>query len=141
MSAVHPEIGICPLCGDAPVRIGPKSYYCSNAVGTKKRCSFFLPKELKSCLIPETVARQLIETGRTEMIKGFYSKWGEPFKARLVMKDNGWDFDFPPRLEKKQPKGGSGDMTSEIARSRATSRFRGPSTSRLREMMDRYDRQ
>jgi len=136
MPAPHPEIGTCPLCNDAPVRIGPKSYYCSNSVGTRKRCSFFLPKEIKSCLITVTSARQLIETGRTGMIKGFYSKWGEPFSAYLVLNAVGWEFNFPPRREKKkQSKGGSGDMTSEIARARATSRFRGPSTSRLKQMM------
>jgi DNA topoisomerase III len=137
-SPSHPEIGTCPLCDDAQVRIGPKSYYCCNAVGTRKKCTFFLPREIKSCLIPETEARQLIKTGRTGLIKGFYSKWGEPYTARLVMKDGGWEFDFPPRrVKKKQPKGGSGDMTSEIARYRASSRFRGPRTSRLKQMMDR----
>jgi hypothetical protein len=84
-------------------------------------------------------ARRLIGRGKTGLIKGFYSKHGNPFAAYLVINEMGWEFAFPPTSRvKKQPKGGSGDMTSEIARSKATSRFRGPSTSRLKQMMERY---
>jgi hypothetical protein len=137
MATLHPDIGTCPICQEAPVRVGPKSYYCSNAVGTRKTCTFFLGKEIKSCLIHESEARRLIETGKSGLIKGFYSKHGNPFSAYLVINETGWAFAFPSRpVRKKQPKGGSGDMTSEIARARASSRFRGPSTSRLKEMMD-----
>ena len=138
MASPHPEIGNCRVCQDAPVRIGPRSYYCSNAVGTHKKCSFFLPKEIRSRLITESAARQLIGRGRTDLIKGFFSKWGEPFSAYLVINGDGWEFDFPPRREKKkQTKGGSGDMTSEIARSKASTRFKGPSESRLAQMVKR----
>jgi DNA topoisomerase-3 len=105
MATLHPEIGTCPICQEAPVRVGPKSYYCSNAVGTRKKCTFFLGKEIRSCLITESDARMLIDRGRTGLIKGFYSKWGNPFSACLVLQNGKIQFDFPTpkKLKPKRP--------------------------------------
>jgi DNA topoisomerase-3 len=49
-------------------------------------------------LTPE-VARQLIEEGKTrEVLSGFRSKAGKPFRARLVLNEEGKvEFDFPVR--------------------------------------------
>ena len=55
-------------------------------------------------LTPE-VARQLIEEGRTrEVLSGFRSRNGKPFRARLVLNDEGKvEFDFPARAQTKEP--------------------------------------
>ena len=47
-------------------------------------------------LTPE-IARQLIEEGRTrEVLSGFRSKRGKPFRARLVLNEEGKiEFEFP----------------------------------------------
>ena len=49
-------------------------------------------------LTPE-VARQLIEEGRTrEVLSGFKSRAGKPFRARLILTPEGKvEFDFPAR--------------------------------------------
>jgi len=141
LASPHEVIGVCPVCKSASVRIGAMSYYCENSVGPNKSCAFRLAKEICSARIPVSDARHLIQKGRTGLIKDFYSKHGNPFSAFLVLMIGKVEFEFPPERKskkRKQPKGGSGDMTSEIARSRATGKFRGPSTSRLKEMMDRY---
>jgi DNA topoisomerase-3 len=55
-------------------------------------------------LTPE-VARQLLEEGRTrEVLSGFRSKNGKPFRARLVLNDEGKiEFEFPTRTAAVQP--------------------------------------
>jgi hypothetical protein len=47
----------------------------------------------------------LIENGRTnDVISGFRSKAGKPFRARLVLNDEGKvEFDFPARAQTKEP--------------------------------------
>ena len=54
-------------------------------------------------LTPE-IARQLIEEGKTrEVLAGFRSKAGKPFRARLVLNEEGKvEFDFPVRAQKKE---------------------------------------
>ena len=49
-------------------------------------------------LTPE-VARQLLEEGKTrEVLSGFRSRHGKPFRARLVLNEEGKvEFDFPVR--------------------------------------------
>ncbi len=55
-------------------------------------------------LTPE-VGRQLLEEGRTrEVLSGFRSKAGKPFRARLVLNTEGKvEFDFPARARTKEP--------------------------------------
>ena len=47
------------------------------------------------------VARQLIEEGKTrEVLSGFRSRAGKPFRARLVLSEEGKvEFDFPVRAQ------------------------------------------
>jgi DNA topoisomerase-3 len=55
-------------------------------------------------LTPE-VARQLMEEGKTrEVLSGFRSRAGKPFRARLVLNEEGKiEFDFPARARDKEP--------------------------------------
>jgi DNA topoisomerase-3 len=54
-------------------------------------------------LTPE-LARQLLEEGKTkEVVAGFRSKAGKPFRARLVLNSEGKvEFDFPTPARTKQ---------------------------------------
>jgi hypothetical protein len=51
------------------------------------------------------LARQLLEEGRTkEVVAGFRSRAGKPFRARLVLNNEGKvEFDFPASARTKQP--------------------------------------
>jgi DNA topoisomerase-3 len=103
MDSLPPSaIGICPLCEEGVVKNGERSYYCENSVGAHKSCEFRLSKEIRSCLITESSARQLVSEGKTDLIEGFYSKWGNPFSASLVLNGEKIDFVFPPPKKKKQ---------------------------------------
>jgi hypothetical protein len=143
VSFPHEVIGVCPVCKTASVRIGAMSYYCENSAGAEKSCAFRLAKEICSALIPVSEARQLIDKGRTGLIKDFYSKHGNPFSAFLVLMIGKVEFEFPPEPKSKKNKKnhksqrGGGHMTSEIARSKAINRFRGPSVSRLSQIVNR----
>jgi DNA topoisomerase III len=55
-------------------------------------------------LTPE-IARQLIEERRTrEVLSGFRSRNGKPFRARLVLNDEDKiEFEFPVRAQSKEP--------------------------------------
>jgi DNA topoisomerase III len=54
-------------------------------------------------LTPE-LARQLLEAGRTkDVVSGFRSKAGKPFRARLVLNSEGKvEFDFPAPARTKE---------------------------------------
>jgi DNA topoisomerase III len=62
-------------------------------------------KRVAGRTITPEIARQLIENGRTnEVISGFRSKAGKPFRARLVLNEEGKvEFDFPARAQTKEP--------------------------------------
>jgi hypothetical protein len=51
------------------------------------------------------LARQLIEEGRTrEVLSGFRSRAGKPFRARLVLNSEGKvEFDFPTPARQAEP--------------------------------------
>jgi hypothetical protein len=53
----------------------------------------------------EDALRQLIEEGKTrEVLSGFRSRAGKPFRARLVLNDEDKiEFEFPVRAQTKEP--------------------------------------
>ena len=55
-------------------------------------------------LTPE-IARQLLEEGRTrDVLSGFRSRNGKPFRARLVLNEDGKvEFEFPARAQTAEP--------------------------------------
>ncbi len=56
-------------------------------------------KRVAGRAITPEIARQLLEEGRTrEVLSGFKSRAGKPFRARLVLTPEGKvEFDFPAR--------------------------------------------
>jgi DNA topoisomerase-3 len=82
-------IGCCPKCGDGDVAENSKAYSCF------LRCGFVIWKSTASKTITPAQAKQLLEKGRTDKIKGFKNKAGKSFDAALVLsKDYKVEFDF-----------------------------------------------
>lgn len=88
---VDAGLGACPLC-KAPVREGQKSFSCSR---WKEGCKFTIWKSISGKSITASTARVLLRDGRTSVLKGFESKAGKPFDARLKLADGKIVFDFP----------------------------------------------
>ena len=74
-------IGVCPKCGRKVVSY-PKSYSCSSG---KDGCGFVIWKTIAGKSISQAQAEKLLNNGRTDLIKGFASKTGKSFNARLKL--------------------------------------------------------
>jgi hypothetical protein len=73
----------------------PSRYACVNTMGDEARCGFQLKKLRCDREITRDEAVQLLEHGRTEVLEGFRSQKGKPFKARIVIGPEGrTNFDF-----------------------------------------------
>ncbi|MED4455644.1 DNA topoisomerase [Metabacillus fastidiosus] len=72
-------LGKCPLC-KANVISGKSYYLCENY---KKTCDFILSPTLAEKQIPVGQIKKLLEKNLTDTIKGFKSKKGEEFSAKL----------------------------------------------------------
>lgn len=88
-------IGICPICG-GNIMEGKKNYYCSNY--REKNCGFVLWKVVAKKELSKEQIIQLLEKGKTSLIKGFTKKAGGTFSACLVLDAEGKvGFQFPKR--------------------------------------------
>ena len=88
--AASATIGNCPLCA-AEVREQPRSYSCS---GWKQGCKFVIWKTIAGKKISIGMAKTLLTKGQTKQLKGFKSKNGKPFEARLKLVDDEVRLDF-----------------------------------------------
>jgi DNA topoisomerase III len=83
-------LGPCPLCGSGVVEQA-KSYGCS---GWKQGCRFAVWKTIAGKAIGVRTAQSLLKRGHTPLLKGFRSKAGKPFEARLKLEGGEVRFDF-----------------------------------------------
>ncbi len=83
-------LGTCPGCG-SPVTEQPKSYSCSR---WRQGCTFVIWKTMSSKRISGSMATKLLERGCTQVLKGFVSKAGKKFDARLRVSDGKVEFEF-----------------------------------------------
>jgi DNA topoisomerase-3 len=83
-------LGPCPLCASDVVEQA-KSYGCS---GWKRGCRFTIWKTIAGKAIGLRAAQALLKSGRTALLKGFRSKAGKPFEARLKLEEGEVRFDF-----------------------------------------------
>ena len=83
-------LGPCPLCGSDVVE-QPKSYGCS---GWKQGCKFAIWKTIAGKAIGVRTAQSLLKKGQSPLLKGFRSKAGKPFDARLKLEGGEVRFDF-----------------------------------------------
>lgn len=78
------RIGSCPSCGDGFIEERGKFYGCTNY---SNGCKFTLPKRWAGKIIPEKQIEKLLAEGKTDVIKGFTSKKGKKFDARLSIEN------------------------------------------------------
>jgi DNA topoisomerase III len=99
------ELGPCPRCGET-IRENSRAYGCTSWKSREEPgCGFVIWKRVAGRTLTPEVARQLLEEGKTrEVLSGFRSKNGKPFRARLVLNDEGKvEFEFPARTKTVQP--------------------------------------
>jgi DNA topoisomerase-3 len=97
------ELGLCPRCGAETgeiIRENSRAYGCTSWKSREEPgCGFVIWKKVAGRTITPELARQLLEEGRTrEVVAGFRSRAGKPFRARLVLGEDGKvEFEFPER--------------------------------------------
>jgi DNA topoisomerase-3 len=104
------ELGPCPRCGAETgevIRENSRAYGCTSWKSREEPgCGFVIWKRVAGRTLTPELARQLIEEGRTrDVLTGFRSRNGKPFRARLVLNSEGkTEFEFPaPRVQSAQP--------------------------------------
>ncbi|MDJ0621642.1 MAG: DNA topoisomerase III [Desulfocapsaceae bacterium] len=95
-------LGKSPI-DDTPVYETPAGYMSQSALEGDEKKGLKISKIILSReLSPDTIAN-LLNTGKTELIKGFISKKKRPFDAYLLLQKNGKiSFEFPPRKSGKK---------------------------------------
>jgi DNA topoisomerase-3 len=102
------ELGLCPRCGAETgeiIRENSKAYGCTSWKSKDEPgCGFVIWKRVAGRTLTPELARQLLEGGRTkDVVSGFRSKAGKPFRARLVLNSEGKvEFDFPAPARAKE---------------------------------------
>src|ERR687888_97130 len=100
------ELGLCPRCGAETgeiIKENSKAYGCTSWKSREEAgCGFVIWKRVAGRTLTPEIARQLLEEGRTrEVLSGFKSRAGKPFRARLVLNGEGKvEFDFPARPQR-----------------------------------------
>lgn len=96
-------LGKCPACGK-PMQESSKSWYCAGYKDIPK-CSFTIWKKICNKTISGKEAKELLENGKSGLIKGFKSNQGNEFSAQLILKDDFTvGFAFPERKGGKHKK-------------------------------------
>lgn len=85
--------GACPVCHVGHVIDRGKFYGCSN-YNSDNPCKFSLPVRWAGKTIPKGAITDLLTKGRTKLIRGFKSKAGNSFSAKLKIDNNKLTFDF-----------------------------------------------
>src|SRR5690242_9320931 len=97
------ELGLCPRCGAETgeiIRENSRAYGCTSWKNREETgCGFVIWKRVAGRTLTPELARQLLEEGKTrEVLSGFRSRNNKPFRARLILNDEGKvEFDFPVR--------------------------------------------
>ncbi len=93
-------LGKCPKCGGRVFDTG-MNYVCENATGPDRKCDYRSGKIILQQEIGADQMRKLLETGKTDLLKGFVSKkTNRKFEAFLVFKEGKVSFEFAPRAAK-----------------------------------------
>jgi len=102
------ELGLCPRCGAETgeiIRENSRAYGCTSWKSREETgCGFVIWKRVAGRTLTPELARQLLEEGKTrEVLSGFRSRNNKPFRARLVLNEEGKvEFDFPVRAQPKE---------------------------------------
>ncbi len=80
------SLGRCPVCHQGQILRGKKAWGCSR---WKEGCTFTIWKEVAGKKLTEAQVKTLLAGKPTGLLKGFRSKAGKPFTARLQLDPNG----------------------------------------------------
>jgi len=105
---VNPEpLGRCPFDEDCGIVESPTQFLCERKLKElesgkdpelPKGCGFALPRTVCKREITRDEALVYLANRRTDVLTDFTSRYGRPFSATLVLKENGrHGFEFPPR--------------------------------------------
>lgn len=97
----EPEsVGSCPACSRA-LHLSEKNLWCEGR--RSKSCEFVLWREVASKKLTDGQMKELVEKKKTRVLKGFKSKQGHPFEARLELLEceGSWRVQFLFEEEKK----------------------------------------
>lgn len=83
-------LGTCPLCGGKVVE-SPKAYGCK---AWREGCKFTIWKSMAGKRIGIAIAKTLLKNGETKLLKGFKSKAGKSFDAKLKLEEGSVKFVF-----------------------------------------------
>ena len=109
------ELGLCPRCGAETgeiIRENSRAYGCTSWKSREEPgCGFVIWKRVAGRTITPELARQLLQDRKTkDVVSGFRSRAGKPFRARLVLNDEDKvEFDFPtprrggPKQQEPEP--------------------------------------
>lgn len=86
-------LGKCPLCGGDVIE-NRKAYGCSNWRPENGGCKFAIWKKIAKKRITRNQARELLSKGQTNVLRGFVSKNGKKFSARLKLESGEVVFEF-----------------------------------------------
>ena len=81
-ASTHKDLGTCPLCKKGQIVEYPKSYGCTEF---KNGCKYTIWKEIAHKKLTPKNVEDLLQKGKTSLIKGFKSKTGSDFEAHLVL--------------------------------------------------------
>ena len=88
-----PSLGTCPVCQKGTVLDMKTFAGCSEY---RSGCKFSLSRTIAKKKLSDAQIKRLVEKGKTNLIKGFKSKAGNPFDAYLVIENGEVKFEFPP---------------------------------------------
>ncbi len=107
-------LGRCPFDEDCHVVESPSQFVCERRLkeaelgkdeSRPRSCGFVLPRTVCKREITREEALVYLANRRTDLLTDFTSRFGRPFSATLVLRDNGrHGFEFPPRA----PRAGRG---------------------------------
>lgn len=81
----------CPICKKGHIIDKNKVYACTNE---SNGCKFVIFKKIADKNLSELMIKTLCEKGTTAKLKGFKSKKGKAFEARLKLNEGKVEFDF-----------------------------------------------
>lgn len=92
---------ICPMCGKA-IKKGKFGWYCAGKLD--KSCAFAIPAAVAEKKLTDKNVSDLLKKGVTSELKGFKSKAGKSFSAKLKLNGGKIEFDFEntPKKETKK---------------------------------------
>ena len=90
-------LGKCPCCG-GNVFETETHYVCAKTQADRTPCKFRTGKVILHQPVDRAQMTKLLESGKTDLLDKFISRYGRPFSAYLVADDSGKiGFEFPPR--------------------------------------------